>query len=72
MAWKDHDLALAQEKQQLIAAPNRKIVVQGGVAAVKSACDWNGYYGGRARLPLIGPTEGQRKEIEETLATIRN
>ena len=48
LAWKDHDLKLAQEKQQRIAGPGQRIVGQLGISGLKYACDFNGYYGGRA------------------------
>jgi dihydrodipicolinate synthase/N-acetylneuraminate lyase len=72
MAWKDHDLELAREKQKRIAGPNKRIVVELGIAGLKYACDFNGYYGGRARLPLVGMTAEQRAEVEVLLANIRN
>jgi 4-hydroxy-2-oxoglutarate aldolase len=72
LAWKDHDLKLAQEKQQRIAAPSQRIVGQLGISGVKYACDFNGYYGGRARAPLLPVTGEQKIEIEELLAGIRN
>jgi dihydrodipicolinate synthase/N-acetylneuraminate lyase len=72
LAWKDHDLKLAQEKQQRIAAANRRIVGELGIAGIKYACDFNGYYGGRARAPLLPVTADQKAEIEQLLAEIRN
>ena len=72
LAWKDHDLNLAEEKQQRITAANRRIVGELGVAGIKYACDFNGYYGGRARAPLLPLTADQKAEIEQLLAEIRN
>ena len=72
LAWKDHDLRLAEEKQQLIAGPGRRIVGELGISGVKHACDFNGYYGGRARLPLLPVTGQEKAEIEGLLAGIRN
>ncbi len=72
LAWKDHDLALAREKQQRIARANQRIVVEMGIAGIKYACDYNGYYGGSTRAPLLGLTGAQRTEIEALLAEIRN
>lgn len=72
LAWKDHDLKLAQEKQQRIAAPGKRIVGELGIAGVKYACDFNGYYGGKARMPLSGLTAAERSEIEGLLRQIRN
>jgi 4-hydroxy-2-oxoglutarate aldolase len=72
LAWKDHDLKLAAEKQQRIAGPAQHIVGQLGISGVKYACDFNGYYGGRARAPLLPVDAAQRAEIETMLAGIRN
>ena len=72
LAWKDRDLALAREKQQRIAATNRRIVGELGIAGVKYACDFNGYFGGRTRLPLLGLTAQDKAEIEGLLSEIRN
>lgn len=71
-AWKDHDLALAQEKQDRIAAANSRIVGAFGAAGVKYGCDFNGYYGGRTRSPLLPLTAQEKVEIEALLAEIRN
>ena len=72
MAWKDHDKELAKEKQVRIAAPSRRIVGQLGINGVKHACDFNGYYGGRGRSPLVPLTSAEKAEIEQLLAGIRN
>jgi dihydrodipicolinate synthase/N-acetylneuraminate lyase len=71
-AWKDHDLKLAEEKQQRIAAPSRRITGQLGVSGVKYACDFNSYYGGRPRAPLLALTAKEKAEVEDLLAGIRN
>jgi dihydrodipicolinate synthase/N-acetylneuraminate lyase len=72
LAWKDHDLKLAREKQQRIAGPSVRIVGQLGISGVKYACDFNGYYGGRARAPLLPVSAVEKAEIEGLLAGIRN
>jgi dihydrodipicolinate synthase/N-acetylneuraminate lyase len=72
LAWKDHDLRLAAEKQARVAAPGQRIVGQLGICGLKHACDFNGYYGGRARSPLLGVTAQEKAEIERLLAGIRN
>jgi dihydrodipicolinate synthase/N-acetylneuraminate lyase len=72
LAWKDHDLKLAREKQERVVAANRRIVAELGVAGIKYACDFNGYYGGRARAPLLSLTAAEKAEIEALLAGIRN
>jgi dihydrodipicolinate synthase/N-acetylneuraminate lyase len=71
-AWKDHDMALAEEKQQRIMAAGSCIVSELGIAAIKHACDFNGYYGGRARAPLLPLTAEEKAEVERLLAEIRN
>lgn len=73
-AWKDRDLKLAEEKQQRIAAPSQRIVGDLGISGVKYACDFNGYYGGYPRQPLLPIDATVRAEIEQTLsgAGIRN
>jgi hypothetical protein len=43
-----------------------------GIAGVKYACDFNGYYGGRSRAPLLLSTSAEKAEIEGLLAGIRN
>jgi dihydrodipicolinate synthase/N-acetylneuraminate lyase len=72
LAWKDHDLALAKEKQQRIVSATGRIVGELGISGIKYACDFNGYYGGRARAPLLPVTAAEKAEIEGLLAGIRN
>ena len=71
-AWKDHDPKLAADKQKRIAGPAKRIVGELGISGVKHACDFNGYYGGRARLPLLALTSDQKREVETLLADTRN
>ena len=42
-----------------------------GVPGLKFACDLNGYYGGRARLPLLPLTSDQQEEVTRLMADIR-
>jgi 4-hydroxy-2-oxoglutarate aldolase len=72
LAWKDHDLKLAAEKQARLDKPGQRIVGQLGISGVKYACDFNGYYGGRARSPQLPVTADEKAEIETLLAGIRN
>jgi 4-hydroxy-2-oxoglutarate aldolase len=71
-AWKDHDLKLAAEKQQRIAGPAQRVVGELGISGVKYACDFNGFYGGRARLPLLPLSSSEMGEVEALLAETRN
>jgi dihydrodipicolinate synthase/N-acetylneuraminate lyase len=72
LAWKDHDQKLAEEKQKRIAGVNKRIVGDLGISGVKYACDFNGFYGGRSRAPLLALTAEEKAEIEGLLAEIRN
>ncbi len=72
LGWKDHDLALAREKQERITIVSRRVVGELGIAGVKYACDFNGYFGGCARAPLLALTARERAEIDELLTGIRN
>ena len=71
-AWKENDADLARAKQERIAEASRKVVGEFGVPGLKHALDFNGYYGGPPRLPLLAPTAGVKAEIERLLANIRN
>jgi dihydrodipicolinate synthase/N-acetylneuraminate lyase len=72
LAWKDHDLKLAEEKQQRILASGTRIVSGMGLAGIKYACDFNGYYGGRPRAPILPLSADQKAEVEGLLVEIRN
>jgi 4-hydroxy-2-oxoglutarate aldolase len=71
-AWKDGDAALAREKQERIAKAAERIVGGLGVAGVKYAMDYNGYFGGSVRLPLLPLTAEKKTEVEQLLEGIRN
>ena len=72
LAWKDHDPKLAEEKQQRILAAGSRIVGAMGLAGIKYACDFNGYYGGRPSSPILPLTAEQKAEVEGLLVEIRN
>lgn len=72
LAWKDHDLELAAEKQQRIAEAGRRIAGELGISGIKYACDFNGYYGGRPRSPLLPLSAEEKTEVEKLLEHIRN
>ncbi len=72
IAWKDHDFELAKHKQQRVVAANKRIVGDLGIPGVKYGCDFNGYYGGRPRSPLLPLTAEEKSEVETLLTEIRN
>ena len=43
-----------------------------GIPGIKYGMDFNGYYGGVPRLPLLPVTADVRAEIERLLSDIRN
>jgi 4-hydroxy-2-oxoglutarate aldolase len=71
-AWKEGNAELAKLKQQRIVSAAQRVVGELGVPGVKHAMDFNGYYGGPARLPFLPLTGDVRAEIERLLAEIRN
>ncbi len=72
IAGKDHDLKLAEEKQQRILDAGSGIIGAMGLAGIKYACDFNGYYGGSPRAPILPLTAAQKAEVEGSLVEIRN
>ncbi len=71
-AWKEGDAALAALKQERITKASLRIVNELGIPAIKHALDFNGYYGGPARLPMLPLTGEAKQEVEKLLADIRN
>ena len=70
-AWKDGNPELAKEKQERLSEAD-KVCARFGLAAVKYACDLNGYYGGSPRLPYLPLTAEERNEVEAAFRYIRN
>jgi 4-hydroxy-2-oxoglutarate aldolase len=71
-AWKEGDAALAREKQERIAFAAQRVVGELTIPGVKYAMDFNGYFGGPCRLPLLPLTADLKAEIEKLLVNIRN
>jgi len=71
-AWKEGDAELARLKQERIAVAGQRVVGELGVPGVKYGMDYNGYFGGPARLPLLPLTGEVKREVERLLADIRN
>jgi 4-hydroxy-2-oxoglutarate aldolase len=70
-AWKEGDAELARLKQERIAKAAQR-VGDLGVPGFKYGMDFNGYYGGPARLPFLPLTANLKSEIEQLLTDIRN
>jgi len=71
-AWKEGDAGLARLKQQRIAHAAERVVGELGIPGVKHGMDFNGYFGGPVRLPLLPLTGELKSEVERMLADIRN
>lgn len=71
-AWKDGDPKLAAEKQARLLTAAAEIEERLGIAAIKAACDLNGYYGGKPRLPLLPLSGEDRRAVEALMSGMRN
>jgi 4-hydroxy-2-oxoglutarate aldolase len=71
-AWKEGDADLARLKQERIAKAAQRVAGDLGVPGVKHGMDFNGYFGGPARLPFLPLTAELKAEVERLLADIRN
>jgi len=71
-AWKEGDLELARLKQSRIDNASVRIVSGLGIAGMKHAMDFNGYFGGPVRLPLLPLTADLKAEVEQLMADMRN
>jgi dihydrodipicolinate synthase/N-acetylneuraminate lyase len=71
-AWKEGDQELAQLKQERIARAAQRIGGDFSIPGIKYALDFNGYYGGIPRSPLLPVTADVKAEIEALLSDIRN
>jgi 4-hydroxy-2-oxoglutarate aldolase len=71
-AWKEGDLELARLKQSRIDNASVRIVSGLGIAGMKHAMDFNGYFGGPVRLPLLPLTADLKAEVEQLMADTRN
>jgi 4-hydroxy-2-oxoglutarate aldolase len=71
-AWKEGDADVARLKQERIVLASRWVVGEMGISGLKHAMDFNGYFGGPSRLPLLPVTGEVKQEIERLFADIRN
>jgi len=71
LAFRGGDLEKAKAAQEKIIGPATRIASQLGISGVKYGMDFNGYYGGTPRLPLLPVSTEVRGEIEGQLEEIR-
>lgn len=71
-ARKEGDAELARLKQERIAQAAQRVVGDLGIPGVKYAMDFNGYFGGTVRSPLLSLTADLKAEVERLLADIGN
>ena len=72
VAWKEHDDQLALDRQRHISEASAVIGGTLGIAGLKYACDFNGYFGGNPRSPILPLTAAAKAQVETLLAQIRN
>ena len=66
------DVILERQAVKRLLEPSKRIHAELGIAGLKYAMDWNGYYGGNPRLPLLPLTGEQRGFVEAVLADLRS
>jgi dihydrodipicolinate synthase/N-acetylneuraminate lyase len=71
-AWKENDPALAALKQERVVEASRYVASELGVPGIKHACDLNGYYGGRPRIPLLPLNAVQQEQVARVMEDLRN
>jgi 4-hydroxy-2-oxoglutarate aldolase len=71
-AWKEGDAELARLKQERISRAAQRVGSELGIPGLKYAMDFNGYYGGPARLPFLPLTAALKQEVEQLITDIRN
>jgi len=63
-------IATARDLNLRILPASKKIVRQMGIAGVKCAMDYRGYYGGPVRGPLLPLNAGQKREVEAVVNSL--
>ena len=71
-AYRSGHEAAAMAEQEKIIQPATRISSELGIAGSKYGMDFNGYFGGSPRLPLLPVTAESRAEIEELLRDLRS
>jgi 4-hydroxy-2-oxoglutarate aldolase len=64
------DTAGARELNRRILPASKKLVRQLGIAGVKCAMDYRGYYGGPVRGPLLPLNAAQKREVEAVVNSL--
>jgi len=72
IAWKENDPRNAREKQNRVVEASRIVGSKLGIPGIKHACDLNGYFGGRPRIPLLPLDAEQQAEVARAMADVRN
>jgi len=67
--WKARKLEEAKAEQYKLMTLNQKVSGKFGVAGVKTALDFAGFYGGPPRAPLLPLTSDERRKLKEDLIT---
>jgi dihydrodipicolinate synthase/N-acetylneuraminate lyase len=70
-AWKEGDFQLSRLKQDRITQAAQRVGGDLGIPGIKCGADFNGYYGGISRLPLLPLTAELKAEVENLLADLR-
>lgn len=71
-AWKENDPALSAVKQQRLVDASATVLGRFGIPGIKYACELNGYFGGRPRLPLVTLNAEQQAEVARAMSDLRN
>jgi dihydrodipicolinate synthase/N-acetylneuraminate lyase len=71
-ASKEKDSRLARDKQQRVVEASTLVCGKLGIPGIKHACDLNGYYGGRPRIPLLPLDTERQGEVARAMADLRN
>jgi 4-hydroxy-2-oxoglutarate aldolase len=64
------ETASARELNRRILPASKKLVRQLGIAGVKCAMDYRGYYGGSVRGPLLPLNAAQKREVEAVVNSL--
>ncbi len=64
------ETASARELNRRILPASKKLVRQLGIAGVKCAMDYRGYYGGPVRGPLLPLNSAQKREVEAVVNSL--